>query len=243
MMAPFFNTTVSPCFSVCLLATPETSLSSLCSFVVCKSLLASTCLATGQSALLLTSGSNTYVQCAKIAPQQVWVICRHTSWHHVHSAFQGQKWEWNLMEFQVLVSCCVGPLKPGSSARAACDLTHFSSPSRVVWNIFSLQMLWKLITHVYLGKPKMLWSEILVLLIRKNVFVICNIVFQLYVLHFMFANLFWCFEIGSPSLALPDLVLVMYFRLSLNSRKFYALAPEHWDCRHVLPLLAEMLSL
>lgn len=66
--------------------------------------------------------------------------------------------------------------------------------------------------------------------------------FNSILLHFMFANLFWCFEIGSPSLALPDLVLVM-LRLSLNSRKFYALAPEHWDCRHVLSLLAEMLSL
>lgn len=26
---------------------------------------------------------------------------------------------WNLMEFQVLMSCCVGSLKPGPSARAA----------------------------------------------------------------------------------------------------------------------------
>lgn len=188
-MAPFFNTTVSPCFSLCLLATPKTFLSFLCSFVVCKSLLTSTCLATGH-ALLLTSGSNTYVQCAKIAPQQVWVFCRHTSWHHIHSAFWGQKWEWNLMEFQVLVSCRVAAPKLGSSARAACDLNHFSSPSRVVWNIFSLQLLWKLIAHVYLGKPKMLWSEILVLLIRKNVLLFVILFFNSMLLHFMFANWF-----------------------------------------------------
>lgn len=89
----------------------------------------------------------------------------------------------------------------------------------------------------------MLWSEILVLLIRKDVLLFVILFFNSMLLHFMFANLFWCFEIGSLSLALPDLVLVMYFRMTLNSRKFCALAPEHWDYRHVLPLLAEMLSL